>query len=327
MLGAAIAAPLLIPQLLETADVARVRRFGGGIGYDGLAAMFLPWPLVQAGHPNNWGNLFSTHMTHFYYAGTLFAAVAVPGALAMTVRRWSGYLVAKNVWLLLGGLALLFSLGRAGLIWDLSLYMPVFGKFKHAFKFLPFAVLFFGLGGGLMLDRLLRGDPTRKRWEPIIAAVVGMLMLYHAWMAKPSFYSYTDVPYRGVPGAVSDLVADENGEVAGRLRALAPTRSTDPAYSRSLHLNLATYHRVPALGGFDPLIADGPLNVSAHRAAGGGATSDDGGIRRRPGDSVDSPRRAGVYHGAGGALSGRHARFRRCGARRGDLRGRGRRFR
>ena len=265
MIGAAIAAPLLIPQMMETADVARPRKFGGGITYDGLLAMVFPWPLVKAGHPKNWGNLFIEYMGHLYYSGTVFAAMGILGSAVFAVRRWTKNRVARNVWLLCGTLALVFSLGRVGIIWDISLYLPVLGKFKHAFKFLPFVMLFFAIGGGLMVERLLRDSRNPVRWEYGLVAVVGVLLLYHAFLARPAFYNYIDKPFRPLLSEIQELKADDAGTVAGRIATFAPVRSVNTDYTRSTHLNMASFHRVPALSGFDPLAADNPAYVEATR--------------------------------------------------------------
>ena len=79
--GLGVAAPLLVPQFAFVSRMARQAADGNGI-WNGIGALFLPYPLVQAGHPNGWGDSLSGTMSQFYYSGTI---LTITGAVAIAV--------------------------------------------------------------------------------------------------------------------------------------------------------------------------------------------------------------------------------------------------
>jgi hypothetical protein len=266
MVGVAIAAPLLVPQWQFAAGLERGGGQGGGV-VGGLLAMVLPYPLAQAGHPNESGNLDVEYMGHFYYAGTVvigagFAAVLALLAIALA-NQTPRPVLARNVWLICGAVALVLALGNRMPLWGLMSHVPPFTKFNQPFKFLVFAILFLSLGGALFLENLLRRGQRWARYGPVVAVVTGLLMLGHTGLARPSFYTYAEAPYPPLPLEVAEILGAGTGAPGGRVVSISPLRTVAPGYVATLQHNFATLFGVPSIDGYDPLVRA----TEAYRAA------------------------------------------------------------
>ncbi|MEE8546331.1 MAG: hypothetical protein V3T29_11015 [Alphaproteobacteria bacterium] len=260
LIGLAVAAPLLIPQWELAAGLAR-RGGGGGHGIlGGLAAMVLPYPLVEASHPNAWGRPHPELMGHFYYAGTVIIGAGLAALLGLLAFALAWILprrsLASALWLMVGGVALLLALGPYTPLWKIMSALPLFEKFKHPYKFLPYAVLFLSLGGAAFLEAQFRAGGWRPRYAAAIAVVTGALVLFHTINARPSFYSYGEDPYPPLPAAVVALLAGDGAGQGGRILPIAPSRSAAPGYVASLQHNFPTLFGIPSLTGYDPLLSD-----------------------------------------------------------------------
>jgi hypothetical protein len=266
LLGLAVAAPLLVPQAAATAGLKRVGGSGVGI-VGGLPCLLLPYPLGSAGHPEKWG-ADQALMCHIYYSGTvflgagMFASLAV--AMSLLVFRWKRSelrrLLSANIWVACGLVAFLLALGSRGLLWTWLCRLPVFDKFNHPFKFLPFMTLFLVLAGGVWLERSIPKGRSGRSATGIGAAVVAVLLLYHCWNAQGSFYAFKEKPYPPLPAPLAATLKE--GEPA-RIWSIAPERSPARDFVSSLQLNFPTVYGVLAVDGYDPLVAATPEFVRA----------------------------------------------------------------
>jgi hypothetical protein len=251
--GVAMAVPLLYVQTNVVGDIEREKSYGNGIT-SGAVASLLPYPLATAPHPSEWGSHDSELMGQFYYWGSLFTgAVLLALMLPLAVRGLlERTFVARNLWLILAGVALLLSLGEAGGLWPMLSGLPVFGRINnHPFRVLPQLIFFGVLGGGLFLQRFVSAWP---RWTPRLgwaAVVTAGLMLYHVNLCRPAFYSYAERPYPPLPTELRQLLASAP---EGRILSFAPDRSAAPGYMRGLRHGLPTVYGVPSLCGYDPLV-------------------------------------------------------------------------
>ncbi len=257
LVGVAIAAPLLVPQWEFASGLERSGGHGGGVA-GGLLAMVLPYPLVEAGHPNESGNIDVQYMGHFYYAGTViigagFAAILALLAIALA-NEMPRQTVARNLWLICGGVALVLALGNRMPLWGLMSHVPPFTKFNEPFKFLVFTILFLSLGGALFLDNLLRRSERLAHYGPVVAVVTGLLMLGHMWLARPSFYTYAEDPYPPLPLEVAEVLGAGTGAPGARVVSISPLRTVAPGYVATLQHNFATLFGVPSIDGYDPLV-------------------------------------------------------------------------
>ncbi len=279
LLGLALAAPLVWVQAALAADMTHGGGYGCGIA-GGLAAMLLPYPLARAGHPNGWGSTELAYMGHLYYFGTLLLLLFTAQVLVWFTARPRRAVWAEQVWTMAGCVAFLLALGPVGGLWPLLGKLPVFGSINnHPFRLLPFFVLFAVLSGGLFLERLLRLAAHRRAWEIGLGVVLGGLLVYHVTMARASFYAYGFRPYPKLPGELASLLTGEKGisPISGRgregapheldrpgfgwpqrLAAWAPNRSIVPSYALALPHNLPAVYRLPALGGYDPVVENKP---------------------------------------------------------------------
>ncbi|MDQ3813424.1 MAG: hypothetical protein M3347_05680, partial [Armatimonadota bacterium] len=269
LLGCAIAAPLIVPQMSFIAGLPRRSIGGGGIG-PGVLSLLLPYPLTRAEHPNQWGSTDIEFMGQFYYSGTLFAAVAfAAGLLILGVlavyrcdRAFLRRLTAQNVWLLCAAIAFFLALGPEGVLWVLLGLLPVFKLFTGPWKFLLFLNLFLPLGGGLIVERWLRGTKSPQRAEAMIALAVCALLLYHTALARPSFYSYGSRLYPPLPPPMATLLRS-GGSTPQRILPFAPQRSISPDFVFSLRHNLPTAYGIFSFDGYDPFVPITPPNQQA----------------------------------------------------------------
>lgn len=250
ILGVAFAAPVLLLQLQEFAGIERVGAWGNGIGR-GLFAMVLPWPIVWAPHPQDWGS------AHLEWTGVIYDGGALPtGAAwfgwvlliaALLAWRISGdgarALAGRNLELIVGGIAFVLALGYEAPLWTLLSLVPPFTGMNSPYKFLPFVHWYFALGGGLVLTRLAAGS---RRWERALVAIGVPLLVWRACIALASHYSYPDrPPYPDLPAVLAPTTSADV-----RTIAIAPDRNVQPGFVFSLKNSWATFYGVQTLDNY-----------------------------------------------------------------------------
>ncbi len=262
--GLAVAAPLLVPQLMFLSGIDRYAAEGNGI-WNMLAALFLPYPLVAAEHPNGWGAEFGGRMTQMAYSGTvltLAGGVAVIAVITAWLRfRLDRDCLIRHRWALLALLALVVALGDAGLAWSALAKLPFFGYFTHPFKLLPYVVLFLNLAGALILGELLRRRPVLLAG---LSLAVALLMLYNAAIARASFLSFPDPPYPAPSRAMADTLGAGGSKLGARI--VVESYFRDPRVADVLGRNIATAHGVMAIGGYGSMTAFGHEYATLERA-------------------------------------------------------------
>jgi hypothetical protein len=127
-------------------------------------------------------------------------------------------------------------------------------------KYLAFVHLFGILGGGLIVERLLRRFP-RLKLEWLIAGACAALMTYHTFLALPAFFSWTIKPYPPPPRWLTQIGSD----LSGRLYPVAPRRCAAHNYELSQMLHLPTVYGTMSLTGYDPLIEENPQHQELRR--------------------------------------------------------------
>jgi hypothetical protein len=258
LLGLAVAMPLLVAESRLHAWLAPQPASGHGI-WHGLAALLLPYPLVDVGDPEGWGAA-SGSMSQLYYSGTLLTlagATATVAALAAWLRGASeGGFWRRQRWSLLAVLAFLLCLGGPGFLWSLFGLLPLLQRDTYPFELLALLVLALNLNGALALQRLL---PGRGVWHMAVALPVALLLLLHVGLARQSFGRYADDPYPAMPAAVAAVLQPtEAGLLGPRLVALAQSDDAGIGYMTSLPGNVATYYRLMTPDGGDMAVMGGP---------------------------------------------------------------------
>jgi hypothetical protein len=252
-LGLALAAPFLFLQYSITKNIPD-SVWGNGIG-QGILSMIFPYPIVESGHPNGWGNLHKELEGQFYYSGTLFSVVGLASIVVFVLsvllfkKNKLKEFYSSNVWLLCGIVAFLLSLGVEGKLWTLLSHIPPFDKFSNPFKFLHFVNFFFILGGALIVQRFYNSFISRNTivGYGIVFSVLGLL-LYHITLAKTSFYTYGFKPFPAI-----DKKYDLFSHSGQRIFTVGNEKYLDAQFVSSLPFNIPVIYRIPAFHGYDNL--------------------------------------------------------------------------
>jgi len=264
VVGLGVAAPLLVPQFLGIRDLYRVAGGGGHI-LGGLHALVFPYPLGKAEAPADLGSMYLEYFGELYYAGTVFTLAWFCGLLVAWVFPGRLRALLRNPLFALGLLALLMCIGEAGVVWYVQAKLPVFSKFKHPVKVLPFFHLFSLAFGALVVDRLTLRAKSPGRWWTICFIVISVLLIYHASLARTSFYSFADRPYPEMPEAVSRLLRGSGEPV--RIMPVSQSRATSVNFTLSLTATFGSAYGVDSFWGHDPLVSFRPEYQRIERQA------------------------------------------------------------
>jgi hypothetical protein len=150
-------------------------------------------------------------------------------------------------------------------LWYVQAKLPVFNKFKHPVKVLPFFHLFSLAFGALVVHRLTQKSPSPGRWRTLAFVAVAALLVYHASLARTSFYSFGDRPYPEMPKAILRVLA--RGEEPVRVMPVAQARSTAKDYTLSLTNSFASVYGIDSYWGHDPLVSFRPEFQRIERSA------------------------------------------------------------
>ncbi|MFP3942962.1 MAG: hypothetical protein ACLFWF_03665 [Alphaproteobacteria bacterium] len=257
-LGAlALAAPLFLLQFGFAAQAARAG--GGGFSVThSLTSLFVPVPLDAADMNFHLAPADLMDLGPFFYSGPLLIPAGLLVAALAASWLWrtgrAGAVSAAALFGFAGTVSLLFALGYDGPVWFLHAAMPVFAKFTHPLKWLPFAVLLLGLAAIIAWERLNIPERTRRRGAALFALGAFGLMFWNAMRTHElAIHYYKDDPY---PGVETPVTAPRRHEA--RLFPLSPLRSTRPGFTESENLNFAMLHRELSLWGYDPIVSNHP---------------------------------------------------------------------
>jgi hypothetical protein len=248
LLGLAVAAPLLVPQMAFVAGIQRSEGGGASIA-NGVLAMVIPRQGAEL------DGLSTDHdVGHVFYSGTLFVVVGIAAVAALSVHAARPGVLARNPWLVAAALAFVLALGPEGALWSVQAKLPVLSKFKHPFKLLAFIDVYLAIGAGLFLERVLRA--TERRSERLLRIAAGgcvpaALLAFAA--APPScFFTFKDRDYGAVPAPLAETLRATGSP--GRIYTVS-TWGHHGGFVATLPLGVATYHEVLAATGYDPLVA------------------------------------------------------------------------
>lgn len=247
--GLALAAPLLVVQILETTNISRQ---GGASWSVDLLPLLLP--LGSFGYSGfTLGSANYRFGTELYYAGTLFTAVSLAvvsvwsAAVVLDRKSFDTETVRKNIWLLIGGLAFLLCLGPPAILWSALAKLPFFEKFRWSIKYIPFMQIFFIFAGAAILQRALSLRTNRL----LLGLSIG-LMLLHTTLCRSSLYTFVD---RSYPQLSAKLIQSINNN---RIFSAAPFRSPTPNFVQSFTLNFPTVCGINCATGYDTFVSSKP---------------------------------------------------------------------
>lgn len=261
-IGLGLASVLILPQMLAIQGIERTGGGGHNI-FAGVHAIFFPYPIARTHDTFFWTGTDVVYVEHFYYAGTVFSVAWLIGLSLAAAFRGPGRAFWRNPYFALSVLALVLALGQPAGLWPLQAHLPVFNKFGHPLKYLPLYHLFALSVGAVLVQRLLHRTAFRALGQRLCLLVLAALMLYHVWLARPSFYTFGDIPYPALPTEMHTLLSGSNRPV--RVLPICPLRSPVQRYSFSLQHQFPTVYGIEALTGYDPLVEKKPeyLRIAA----------------------------------------------------------------
>jgi len=264
VLSAAIATPLAYQQWLSVEGMDRPPADATGIAM-GLSAMLLPYPLVEARLPSNWGNVNVHLLGHFYFFGGLLAWLFLFHLAELAVHRPGRREWAGQVWTVCAVVALWLGLGQAFGLWELASNLPVIGFIsRHPLRLMPFIVFFTSIVGGLVLERLLRKHSWR-RLELWIAVPALALLALHVVQCRTAFHIDRFTPYPALPAMVAEKfwITEPPKQVTGRVLRWGP-HSDNEGFGRIMPASLAAAYELPSIEGTCALLENNSFVARLH---------------------------------------------------------------
>ena len=260
LLGLALAAPLLVPQVLATQNVNRYQGDANILG--GVPTLFVPVTLVQTGHPMNSGTFYKQYIGEMYYSGTVFCVAGAVLLGGLIVLRWRRTAIRQNVWFFCALVALILALGNIGLLWPLMQRLPGFNKFRLPYKFLELFNIFIAVAGACAWERFVRHRRGSFRAELALVAVVCALLAYHCSLALPSFCTFGFAPYPPVNPAIAQSLQSHYNRDYPKILPLGDSRSTEPDYLQSMQHQWPSLYGFFSVSGYDPLVSEDRTNIA-----------------------------------------------------------------
>jgi hypothetical protein len=248
----ACAAPLAVPQTLW---MSHVLRHGGLEGHilRALPGMLLPYPLISAEHPMNWGFPDGKGGMIAYF-GTFFA---LGGCTAVLYPLWNffyrrepfpkNHLYAPHACALAA--AYILGAGRYGAVMKALFLLPVFKQFSLPFKFIPF-IAFFSIGLTCIALQHLRNQKGRFLCHALAASTL-LLWIPHIQHSTRDFYHY----YNVYPTHTIEQVFQKTPQP--RILNSYPMRSMEKNYPLALPHNLQSLFQITGMYGIEPSLDNG----------------------------------------------------------------------
>lgn len=262
-LALAIAAPLLVPEWMATFDVLRRHPDSNGV-LPGLASFLMP-VTVKGTHWPGIGE--RTYMGEMYYSGTVFIVLIVLLLFSAAASHWKKENFRRNVWLFCAVGAFWLALGDDGLLWSGMMHLPGFWRFRFPFKLVAYVVIFTALAGAVALERLFRALRWRFKAELVLAAALGMLLVYHSTLCINAFYLYNFKPYPQVASKLLSLLRPGDGKSYPKVLPLSGVhppfaeqglRSTDSKFIDSMMNQWPTLNGIFSMEGYNGQASESP---------------------------------------------------------------------
>ncbi|WP_347242725.1 hypothetical protein [Thermogutta sp.] len=263
LVSIAVAAPLLVPQLLVVSQVDRPPGPHEGI-FDGLLSLVFPYPLAQAPSPCNWADPTNPHHGQFYFAGGVFTLLWLAGTAWYGLHSRKVTQFFASFWQSIAILALVLALGNVGGLWWLQSHFPIIGRAYHPFKYLPFFHLAPLLVGAkfcqhLFMERNGREprapasiSPGARRAVWITMGTTLVLLAWHVFLADACFYRYGDRIYRPLPPQLAKLLG--KGDCPARIAPITPFRSPVKNLVWGLGLDFPMVYGVESIDGYGEFV-------------------------------------------------------------------------
>lgn len=193
---------------------------------------------------------FDKYFGEIFYSGTLFLSVSLFVTFVniyfislkkkkiMFIRS-----ITKNMFLILGLIALILSFGKECLLWSILHSLPVFNKFIQPIKMMVFVNLFLIFAGSVYLSRFRFSLRMTKN----LVLFVTLLLVFHLYNADSALFRFG---FNKLPDA--SVLFNQIFDIKNhRIYSFAPSRSSKDYYPLSLSLNFPTYYGIQAIDAYD----------------------------------------------------------------------------
>ncbi|MBI3893825.1 MAG: hypothetical protein HY303_20075 [Candidatus Wallbacteria bacterium] len=262
VLGVALAAPLLWPQLAWSRRLSRMGGLGGG-ALDYAPRLLMPSPIVDACLPD----AFSIRADRYgdqFYSGTLLTGM---GALAMAALIGAmlafengSTVLGQNGWAACALLTLLLVLGDRGFLWAPMSLLPGFSMFTLPLKLIPYFTFFAVVSGGLGLERVLAPAPRGPLLETLVFLAVGALLFHHCGLGLNA-KDKIPLPYPPLEELLQAKAPAAVLDATQRVLPLAQGFDASADNLWSFSYSLPIHYGLYSVDGYDPLVWASPENL------------------------------------------------------------------
>ncbi len=256
LFGIGISLPLLFQQFNMTRGITRQNGYGSGI-IKGVFAMFLPYPLVQADHPDFWGTVGRAKMGCFYFYGGLFAFMLLFHTVLLLSSKPNKKLWRQQPIFICAVTVFMFCATNTGLWWVLC-QLPIVGKVNnYPFRLFPYFVFFAVLCGSQFMERILSVCKTsayRSRWTYVFGVSGLTIMMYYVSLAPPSFNSLLYKPYPVLPQVLAQNMLPADSRQLQRAGSYTLRITPHESAGIALNCNISSNYQIPVFNGYDPIL-------------------------------------------------------------------------
>jgi hypothetical protein len=250
VVGIALSAPILLFQMEYGRHAHKVStsRFSAA---PGVAAMFLPSPLVSAEAPY-WSN--PPDFTHFYFFGGLLAWCWVAGGLLTTGGRFAAWRQGARLWWSMGLAFLLLALGDAVGLWNVVAMLPVISTVvRIPLRMMAFVAFGMVVSGSWLFSGLLRHFRQRPLAQTSLLTIAVSLLGYHLTRVDTAVVYRLFRPYPEFAGTPLEQLRSLDTTAARRACTFEDRMSTRATHGMSLADSMAGVYSIYSTEVYDPL--------------------------------------------------------------------------
>lgn len=247
--GLGLSVPILSLQAMHGKNVT-LQASSSWPASGGLAAVFLPAPLVSAAPPFDSPR---PDMTHLYFFGGVLALCWALGALLQVGGRFSAWKQSASLWWSSGLAFLLLAMGDAGGAWSAIRVLPLFSSLaRHPIRMLPFFVFCATVSGCWIFDRLWNRLNGNTFARAALALVAFGLVGYHLTRVDTALTYYTFRPFPEIPRSCEERLRHPDEPQARRVCSLVERFNPRPEHGLSLGESLSGLYSIYSANVYDP---------------------------------------------------------------------------
>ncbi len=237
ILGLIVSIPLTLITFETTQNIKRLYIQGLNLNLDTFKYFFFPFGKGIKSLCFSSGILFSIGLFQIIM---LFVCLTIKN---IDLKKY----ISKNLYLILGILALILCFGEGGIIWKLLHSLPIFLQFKHPCKMVLFVNLFVLISACKFLSCKIKNNILKILLFTLALAMM-LLMNKH----DTTFFYYENNNYN-YPNSMEKNIKDINKY---RIYSFAPMRSPAKYYSLTMQNNFASIYKLYSIQMFKSNLDD-----------------------------------------------------------------------